>query len=369
MGVMRSISAGVIGAVAASLFAAAPMGAQAAGKDLKIYYIDVEGGASTLYVTPQGHTLLIDVGWPAGMGGEKGGPVPTPNMSQRVLDELKALGIKKLDYFALSHYHVDHIGGAVDVVTNIPVGTFLDHGPNREPPRPDATPAQAATSTEGRYQTYMAAIAGKPHQVLKPGDVFNIDNLKLTVVTADAQIIDHSLAASPQPGVDCDKTTSKERTGGEENVRSVGLVMTWGKVRVMHLGDLTWNMENKLVCPTNMVGKVDLMLIDNHGTDLSNSPNLLKSVEPKIVVFDNGVTKGADPFVLEEVRALPSLKGMWQLHFATRSPGDNTAPDEIANPLGDDGKYPLEADVDAAGKITMINPRNGFKQTYAVGKD
>jgi beta-lactamase superfamily II metal-dependent hydrolase len=365
--------AGAIGALgaatAACALAAAPTGAHAAGKDLKIYYIDVEGGASTLYVTPQGHTLLIDTGWPAGMGGPKLGPndpppAPTPSSAQRIAATLKTLGIKKIDHLLLSHYHVDHIGGIVELIGLVPVGEFLDHGPNREMPRPNATPEQIANSTDARYHKYMDAIAGQPHRIVHAGDVIKIDDLTATAVNADGQVIDHSLDPASGPGMDCDKPAVNKNNGGEENVRSVGLVFSWGKARVMALADSTGDIETKLVCPTNLIGKIDLMLIDNHGTDNSNGLNLLDSVKPTVVVFDNGPIKGADGSILHEVRTLPGVKGMWQLHFATRSPGENTAPDEIVNTLGDDPILPLEAEVSASGTITMINPRTGYKQAY-----
>ncbi|HUO23804.1 MAG TPA: MBL fold metallo-hydrolase [Caulobacteraceae bacterium] len=338
-------------------------------KDLKIYYIDVEGGASTLYVTPQGHTLLIDTGWPAGMGGPKLGPndpqpKPTPSSAQRIAAQLKTLGLKKIDYLLMSHYHIDHLGGALELMKLEPIGTFIDHGPNREMPRPNATPQQLANSTQANYEKYLAAIADKPHIVMAPGQTLKIDDLSLTAVNADGKVIDHPLDPSAGPGAQCDKATSNDNTGGEENVRSVGVVMTWGRARVMALADTVWNVENRLVCPTNLIGKIDLMLIDNHGTSNANSPTLLNSVAPSVVVFDNGPTKGADGAVLHEINNSPSVRGVWQLHFATRSPEDNTAPDHIVNVLGDDPIDPLIIDVNKSGTVTVVNPRNGYSQSY-----
>ena len=42
--------------------------ALAAEGTLKVVSIDVEGGGGTLFVTPEGKSLLIDTGWPGGAG-------------------------------------------------------------------------------------------------------------------------------------------------------------------------------------------------------------------------------------------------------------------------------------------------------------
>ncbi|MGH9529956.1 MAG: hypothetical protein ACRD2S_08580, partial [Terriglobales bacterium] len=51
-----AIVGGLVVALSSPLFANA--------KTLRIYFVDVEGGQSTLFVTPGGQSLLIDTGWP-----------------------------------------------------------------------------------------------------------------------------------------------------------------------------------------------------------------------------------------------------------------------------------------------------------------
>ena len=93
----------------AALLLAMPAAAQE--KPLKIIVVDVEGGAATLFLTPEGQSLLIDTGWPAGSG-----QMPSPDGSKESADRIaaaaKKLGIKKLDYVLVTHYHDDHSGGA-----------------------------------------------------------------------------------------------------------------------------------------------------------------------------------------------------------------------------------------------------------------
>jgi beta-lactamase superfamily II metal-dependent hydrolase len=359
----------VAGAAAAALTAAAAVAAEA---PLKIVSIDVEGGAATLYVTPQGQSLLIDTGWPAGAGGprqEPGAPPPPPTSSsaQRIAAAIKAAGLSKLDYLVISHYHLDHIGGAQELMSLVPIDTFVDHGPNRQETRPDATPAQIATSTAALYAQYEAAIAGKKRIVMKAGDRLQMGDLTFTAINSDAVPIAAPVAGGGGAGVGCDSTTSKDAVGGEENPRSLGLLGTWGKARILSLADTTWNVENRLVCPTNLIGKVDLMFVDNHGTDISNSPTLLHNVRPTVAFFNNGPTKGADAAVLERVAATPGVKAIWQLHLPTRSP-DKAAPiDHIANVADPDTIHPLTITVTKAGDVTLANPRTGRSQTYPKG--
>jgi competence protein ComEC len=64
-----------------------------ASSDLRAYFIDVEGGQSTLFVTPTGQSLLIDTGWPDNEGRD----------ANRILAATKAAGISKIDYVLLTH--------------------------------------------------------------------------------------------------------------------------------------------------------------------------------------------------------------------------------------------------------------------------
>src|SRR5271170_15858 len=74
----------------------------AASKDLQIYFIDVEGGASTLIVTPSGESLLADTGFG---GNDDRDP-------KRILRAAQAAGLTKIDYLLITHFDGDHVGGA-----------------------------------------------------------------------------------------------------------------------------------------------------------------------------------------------------------------------------------------------------------------
>lgn len=344
-----------------------PAAAAAAEGSLKIVSIDVEGGAATLYVTPEGRSFLFDTGWAAGAGPAlpPGSPPPGPTLSsaERIVAAVKAAGLTKLDYLGISHYHVDHMGGFHDLIARLQVDAFVDHGPNRQPTSPTATPAQIATSAESMYARYEAAIAGKRRIIMKPGDTLSLGDLTFTAVTSDRQQIAAPLPGAGAPGARCAEATVKGADTSEDAF-SLGLVAQWGQARILALADTPWNVETRLVCPTNLIGKVDLMIADNHGNDAANAPLLLENVRPTAVLVNNGPTKGADGPALERLSAIAS-GAVWQLHYATRSPDKNAPPAQIANLEGpEDAMHTLTVLVSKAGDVTFVNPRTGGSKTY-----
>ena len=338
-----------------------PVAAFADSDNLLIEAIDVEGGAATLYITPEHRSLLIDTGWPSDIGAKD------PSSAQRIIASARRHGLSKLDYVLITHYHVDHVGGMAELVSQFPVGTILDHGPNREDPKPDAPPAAAAFQPAALYPKYLEAIRGRKHRTLKPGDTLSIGSLRMTVVISDGVAIDKALKGAGKTITECDSMNPLEQNGGEENARSVGVVLTFGKSRMASFGDLTWNMEKTLVCPRDKVGAVDLFFVSNHGTHLNNSPALLNALAPRIAIVGNGAKKGADAETYETVSRSPRLARLWQLHFAERADAEHNAPEaNIANPSStNDAHASIEVTVSKQGAFTVTNGRTGFSENYA----
>jgi hypothetical protein len=198
--------------------------ARAVDKDaLLIDAIDVDGGAATLYITPEHQSLLIDTGWPAGVGAKD------PDSAQRIIAAARRHGLSKLDYVLVTHYHVDHVGGIADLLSQFPVGTILDHGPNRETPPPNANPAGAAFQPATLYPKYLEAIRGHKHRELKAGDTLKIGSLRMTVVTSDGATVKRPLPGAGGTITECETMKPLAENGGEENARSVGVVLTFGR--------------------------------------------------------------------------------------------------------------------------------------------
>jgi competence protein ComEC len=332
--------------------------AWADGDKLLIDAIDVEGGAATLYITPEHQSLLIDTGWPTDPGARDS------DSTRRIIASARRHGLDRLDYVLITHYHVDHVGGLPELLSQFPVGTILDHGPNRET-APPGTPASAFQPAV-LYPKYLEAIRGHQHRTLKPGDTLTIGSLQLTVVTSDGVAIDRALPGAGSAVAECASMNPLDKDGGEENARSVGVLLTFGRSRIAALGDLTWNMEKKLACPRDKVGPVDLLIVSHHGSNLSNSPALLHALAPRVAIMDNGARKGADVETYETVSASPRLERLWQLHFAERADARHNAPDAyIANPGSvSDAHAFIEVRVATQGALTVTNSRTGFAETY-----
>src|SRR5467141_3084141 len=71
-----------------------------ASRNLEIYWIDTEGGAATLFVSPSGESMLIDTGYPDG-----------DRDATRINAAARAAGLSRIDHLVISHYHRDHVGG------------------------------------------------------------------------------------------------------------------------------------------------------------------------------------------------------------------------------------------------------------------
>ncbi len=318
--------------------------ANAAQKPLEIFFVDVEGGQATLFVAPTGQSLLIDTGWSGNAYRD----------ADRILKAAKLAKIKKIDYVLITHYHADHVGGVPQLVSKIPVGTFIDHGPNREPSR----------ETNRLYADYQKAIAGANHLTPKPGEQLPIKGIDAVVVSADGNLIDQPLPGAGQPNNSCEGVQPKA-TDPTENARSLGVVITFEKVRIVDLGDLTWDKELELVCPNNKIGKADIFVVSHHGLDLSNSPALVHGIQPRVAIMDNASKKGGSPSAWDIVKSSPGLQDIWQLHFADAGGQEhNTSDPFIANVTEADTGYYLRVAANPDGSFEIYNARNKFSKQY-----
>ena len=357
----------------AALLVSAPavpaLAAPAAAPTLKVVAIDVEGGGGTLFVTPEGKSLLIDTGNPETSNATGANP-----SSARIEKAARELGVRKIDYLITTHYHGDHIGGLEGLLKRMPIGTFIDHGENREmtvgfqPNAPMVDPKNPApNSTYAGYQRYIKLIGKAPHRVVKAGDVLHIGSMTVTIVMADAKPLSKPLPGAGEVNPACAGMEGMANNGGEENARSTASVISYGKVRIAAFGDLTWDREKDLFCPTDKVGKVDVYLATHHSTALSGSPAAVNALAPIVAIAGNGARKGADPARMETIRKSPRIQGVWQLHVSTASPQANGDADMTANLEADPAKdkaYNLRLRIEKDGKITVINERNGFNKTY-----
>jgi competence protein ComEC len=318
-------------------------------KPLRVYFIDVEGGQATLFVTPDGQSLLIDTGWPGNDGRD----------ADRIVAAAKRAGLSRINCVLITHYHSDHVGGLAQLVARIPVDTFIDHGGNRET-------GEASTLQSWRaYQELLATNKFKRITV-KPGDILPILRMHATVVSSDGALIQSPLPGAGDPNPAC-KESETQPVDQTENARSLGILITFGNLKILDLGDLTWDKEMQLMCPVNKLGKVAIYIVSHHGSPNSGSPALVHGVEPRIVIMDNGAKKGGSPSAWEIIKHSPHLEDIWQLHFSIEGGKHHNASEEcIANPDGPDAANYLQLNGNSDGSFSIFNSRTQKTKHYST---
>jgi competence protein ComEC len=359
--------------LAVCLVGSAPIARAQARKTLDIYVVDVEGGNATLFVAPSGESVLIDTG--------NGGPAAVRDAG-RIMAAVKDAGLTQIDNLITTHWHGDHFGGMAEFASRIPIRNFIDHGPNVQP----------NPTVEAFLQTTYPELYGKSkHMIAKPGDKLAVTGLDWQLVSSAGEVISKPLAGAGAANPYCADSKPNPDDGGVENSMSVGSVVTFGKFRVAHLGDLTQVKEYPLMCPINRVGTVDLWVVSHHGQPMSNSEVLVHAMHPRVAILNNGTRKGGQPAAMKVIYSSPGLEDLWQLHFSLLSGQVYTQPGLfIANTIDDQPEsmpiapltpptpgpnvppppahngpaYWVKVSAQSDGTFTVTNTRNRFSKTY-----
>jgi beta-lactamase superfamily II metal-dependent hydrolase len=315
--------------------------------NLDIYWIDTEGGAATLIVTPSEQSLLADTG----------NPGPNDRDAKRIYDVAKMAGLSKIDILITTHFHSDHVGGAPALAKMIPIGHYYDHGESVEMSDPNGAKL---------YNAYKAT-AGSNHTTVKPGDKIPLEGVNVTVVTSNGEVLSKPLAGGgPNPLCKDAQTKPADTT---ENQRSAGFLLTYGNFKFLDVGDLTWDKEMELACPVNKIGTVTLFQATHHGFfgDYSGAPALVWAIRPRVVVVNNGARKGLAANAYETIAKIPGVEGVWQLHRSVANDdAHNTQEQMIANiEPASDGHW-TKASISKDGTFTVTNGRNNFSKTYTA---
>jgi competence protein ComEC len=313
---------------------------------LEIFFIDVEGGAATLMVTPAGESVLMD----AGYGGRFGSRDP-----ERILEAMREARIDRIDYLVISHFHNDHVGGVPELATKVPIGTFVDYG----------APMGTDRMSGGAFRAYEPVRLLGRHLQAQAGDRLPFTGIAAQVVSAGGSLLSAPLEGAGQSNAAACANAEDHVEDGTENHRSVGVMFRFGKFSFLNLGDLSGNTLTRIVCPTNLLGTVSAYLVSHHGDYDTSVPALYEALRPRVAIMNNGVTKGGSPAAFKAVRAAPGLEDLWQLH-ASLNPGAWNAPDPFVANV-DDGLtgHWLRLTATDDGSFQMVNPRTGFSRTYA----
>lgn len=315
-----------------------------AATTLDVYFVDVEGGQATLIVSPSGQSMLIDTGWPGFNGRD----------ANRIVAAAKLAGVKQIDYLVITHYHMDHVGGVPQLAERIPIRNFVDHGPSFE----------SGKNPDELFAAYGSARDKGKHLMVKPGDKIPIQGIDVQVLTAAGEKISKPLsgAGALNPTCESKKLRAEDKS---ENARSLGTLITFGAFRMIDLGDLTWNKELELVCPSNLIGSVDVYLTTHHGMNMSGPPQIVHALRPRVAIMNNGATKGGTPEAWQTIRQSPGMEDIWQLHYATAGGKENNTPEQFIANLDENPQanwIKLSAEVN--GTFTVTNSRNGNTKTY-----
>jgi competence protein ComEC len=228
--------------------------------------------------------------------------------------------------------------------------------------------------------------------VARPGNKISAAGLDVLVVTSAGETIKAALPGAGRANPYCAGFRPGENNA--EDPMSIGTLVSFGKFRAIHLGDLTKNKEFALMCPNNRVGTVDVLLGLHHGVDSSNSDVLVHALRPRVAIMNNGTRKGGQPDVMKTVHSSPGLEDLWQMHFSQLSGQEYTvpgmfvanAPDEpLATmpvapisapqpgsnappaPIHNGTAYWIKVSARTDGSFTVTNARNGFSKTYSKG--
>ena len=325
------------------IFAAwsAPLTAQAR-KTLDVYFVDVEGGQATLIVSPSGESMLIDAGW-SGFNGRD---------AERIAAAARQAGVSRIDYMVVTHYHRDHVGGVPELAAKMPVGTFVDYGENRE-----------GGNAAEVFAAYEPVRAKGRHIVAKPGDALPIKGIEARVVSSGGALVTSAVGGTAAPNPLC-KDFKPRDPDPTENARSLGTIIKYGAFRMLDLGDLTWNKEHDLACPGNLLGTFDVYLTTHHGMDASGPAALVHAIRPRVVVMNNGATKGGRPEALQVIRAAPGLEDLWQLHYATKASATENASEPFIANMEESTSHWIKLSVSSDGSFAVTNGRNGHSRSY-----
>jgi beta-lactamase superfamily II metal-dependent hydrolase len=291
---------------------------------LRIYHIDVDQGAATLIVSPDGRTLLVD----AGRDGH----------GSRVRDALNRAGASRIDHLVTTHYHDDHYGGTDELTQPpaIPVGQPYDRG--------DKPHVPLAKRNGARFRDYERTVGHRALHLQRGQTIQLGAEVMITCIASGGAVLGEQSAVP----------------GRDENDMSIALLVQWGNFRYFVGGDIEHFTEEKIAA-LDAVLDVDIYQANHHGSHTSTSSAFIRDLAPTVVIISNG--DRADymhprQVTLDTLARVPGPPVVLQTNRYTKGgEGGNVAAQFIADPdpSGSEGMI----------TVTVDGARNAYSVAYA----
>jgi competence protein ComEC len=210
---------------------------------MKIFFIDVQGGSSSLVILPNGKTLLIDGGLQS-TGGEI------------IVKLLQEQNITKVDTIVGTHLHTDHVGGLIEVIKNFPVEEVLDPGIN---------------DTGYPYDEFISAVksSNAQYKAVREGDEIILDpSVKIQVMNPPT-----SLAV----GVDASFEDSVFL-----NNFSVVIKLSYGEFDILFPGDVLSGIQQRFL---DKDIDIEVLVAPHHGTPNALNLEFLQAASPEVAIL------------------------------------------------------------------------------------
>lgn len=202
--------------------------------DLRAYYLDVGQGDSSVILF-RDKVILIDAG--------------EADQGDRVVSDLKRLGVSRIDLLVATHPHSDHIGGMQKVLAAFPVGKVLDSG---------------IPSTSVLHEHFLGTVDKKniPYIVAVQGATVDIDPaLRILVLSPPKEPLDTDL-----------------------NGNSIILKVSYGTMDFLYAGDAGDAAERALL-KTGYSPGAQVLKVSHHGSSDATSKAFLSRVDPEVAVI------------------------------------------------------------------------------------
>ncbi len=246
-------AAGLVLVVAAGWWTLRPAAAWHQPAGLRVTFLDVGQGDSTLLETPSAR-VLVDEGPP----------------EADVAGQLARMGIRSLSAMVLTHPQRDHVGGAAAVLRRLRVGVVLD-------------PELAATGPDEQEAMTAAHERGVPVRAARAGSDFRASGLVLHVL---------SPADSGLPSED-------------PNLNAVVLIASYGETDVFLTADAESDVTARLP-----IRAVEILKVAHHGSVDPGLDEELRVLRPRIAVISVGRLNDYGHPRPETLAALAAVPGL-----------------------------------------------------------